>query len=380
MTERPGPLAGVRVVELGGIGPVPFAGMLLADLGSDVIAVRRIGDTGVGNPVLDRGRRSIAVNLKEPRGVEVVRSLIAGSDAVIEGFRPGVAERLGFHPIGLRRDNPTLVFGRMTGYGQDGPLAQRAGHDIDYIALSGALGAIGHVGGQPVPPLNLVGDFGGGGMLLAVGVLAAIINARATGRGQDVDAAMVDGAALLMAMVYGFHAAGAWTDQRGANLLDTGAPFYDTYRCVDGNYVAIGALEPQFFASLIDVLGVGDLVDIAQQHDRRTWPRMRTVFTETFARATRDEWAERFAGTDACVAPVLGLAEAPQHAHNRSRGTFVTDAKGTVQPAPAPRFSETPAGEPGSPPAPGSHTDALLREIGIDESDAATLRRDGVVG
>jgi alpha-methylacyl-CoA racemase len=380
MSDRSGPLAGVRVVELGGIGPVPFAAMLLADLGSDVIAVRRIGDTGVGNPVLDRGRRSIAVNLKDPRGVEVVRSLIAGSDAVIEGFRPGVAERLGFDPGELRRDNPALVFGRMTGYGQDGPLAQRAGHDIDYIALSGVLGAIGHAGDRPVPPLNLVGDFGGGGMLLAVGVLAAIINARATGRGQDVDAAMVDGAALLMAMVYGFHAAGAWTDERGANLLDTGAPFYDTYRCADGNFVAVGALEPQFFASLIDVLGVGDLVDIAQQHDRRTWPRVRTVLTETFARATRDEWAERFADTDACVAPVLGLAEAPRHAHNRSRGTFVTDAKGTVHPAPAPRFSGTPAGEPEPPAAPGSHTDVLLREIGIDESDAATLRRDGVVG
>ena len=380
MTDRSGPLAGVRVIELGGIGPVPFAAMLLADLGSDVITVRRPGDAAVGNPVLSRGRRSIAVNLKDPRGVDVVHSLIADSDALIEGFRPGVAERLGFDPSELRKANPALVVGRMTGYGQDGPLAQRAGHDIDYIALSGALAAIGHAGDRPTPPLNLVGDFGGGGMLLAIGVLAAILNARATGRGQDVDAAMVDGSALLMAMIYGFHAAGTWTGGRGENLLDTGAPFYDTYACADGKYIAVGAIEPRFFCCLVDGLGVGDLIDVAQQHDRRTWPRLREVLTDTFARATRDEWAERFADTDACVAPVLDLTEAPRHAHNRGRGTFVTDQNGTVHPAPAPRFSHTPAREPEPAPAPGRHTDELLREIGIDESDVATLRRDGVVG
>lgn len=375
------PLHGVRVVELGGIGPAPFCAMVLADLGAEVIRVHRPTERGTyPNPVLDRGRRSLAVDLKQPAGAELVRDLIATSDVVIEGFRPGVAERLGFDPIRLRRANPRLVVGRMTGYGQDGPLAQRAGHDINYISLSGALGAMGRADERPAPPLNLVGDFGGGGMLLTVGVLAAVLQARATGVGQDVDASMVDGSALLLAMIHGFVAQGTWTAERGRNLLDSGAPFYDTYACADGRYVAVGAIEPQFFSALLEALDLTDRVDAARQRDPETWPHQRKLLTEAFARRTRDEWASAFAQVDACVTPVLGLDEAPDHPHLRARSTYRT-VDGAVHPSPAPRFSAVGGERPPPPPAPtpGQDTDAILDELGLTADVISTLKDEGTV-
>lgn len=382
-----GPLAGVRVVELGGIGPGPFAAMLLADLGADVVRIQRPGDTrGAESPVLDRGRRSLAVDLKSAEGVEIVRDLITRSDVVIEGFRPGVMERLGFDPATLRETNPALVVGRMTGYGQDGPLAQAAGHDINYISLSGALASIGRAGEPPAVPINLVGDFGGGGMLLVVGVLAAVVNARATGVGQDVDTSMVEGSSLLMAMTHGFRALGVWPGGRGENLLDSGAPFYDTYACADGGYVAVGPIEPQFYAELVDVLtefaGSVDLSELpapGKHRDRATWPAQRRILAEAFATATRDEWAQRFEGRDACVTPVLDLDEAQQHPHNVARDAFVTDSAGVRHPAPAPRFSATPTRFPTPPPASGADTDDLLAELGRDEATITRLRTEGVV-
>ncbi|QFG22221.1 CaiB/BaiF CoA-transferase family protein [Actinomadura sp. WMMB 499] len=376
----PGPLAGLRVVELGGIGPVPFAAMVLSDLGAEVVRVHRPADRDTPpNPVLDRGRRSLIADLKDPRGAAVVHALIDRSDAVLEGFRPGVAERLGFDPPTLAERNARLVFGRMTGFGQDGPLAARAGHDINYIALSGALGAIGRPGRPPVPPLNLVGDFGGGGMLLALGVLAAVLNARATGRGQTVDAAMVEGSGLLMSMIFGRLAGGAWTVDRGANVLDGGAPFYDSYECADGRYVAVGAIEAGFFAGLVDVLGVADRIDLAAQRDPSTWPAMRDVFTEAFRSATRDEWTARFAGIDACVTPVLTMDEVLAHPHNADRGSFFTDSSGAIHPAPAPRFAGTPCATPSPAPVPGGDTRALLSELGHPPEDIDKLLAEGVV-
>ncbi|MCA2226392.1 CaiB/BaiF CoA transferase family protein [Nonomuraea aurantiaca] len=375
-----GPLAGVRVVELGGIGPVPFAAMLLADLGAEVIRVHRPADRDARpNPVLDRGRRSLVVDLKNPRGAAVVRALIDTADAVLEGFRPGVAERLGFDPVTLAERNPRLVFGRMTGFGQDGPLAMRAGHDINYIALSGALGAIGRAGQPPTPPLNLVGDFGGGGMLLALGVLAAVLNARASGGGQVVDAAMVEGSGLLMSMIYGRYAQGAWTVNRGENVLDGGAPFYDTYECADGKHMAVGAIEPQFFANLVAVLGVAGRIDLAAQRDPATWPAMRESFAKAFMDATREEWVERFSGTDACVTPVLTMDEVLSHPHNASRKSFFTDSEGAIHPAPAPRFDATPSSRPRPAPAPGRDTRAILSELGHTPEDIESLLGEGVV-
>lgn len=375
-----GPLSGVRVVELGGIGPVPFAAMMLADLGAEVIRVHRPADRDTRpNPVLDRGRRSLVADLKHPRGAAVVLALIDTADAVLEGFRPGVAERLGFGPETLAERNPRLVFGRMTGFGQDGPLAARAGHDINYIALSGALAAIGRPDHPPTPPLNLVGDFGGGGMLLAVGVLAAVLNARGSGRGQVVDAAMVEGSGLLMSMIYGRYAAGAWRLDRGANLLDGGAPFYDTYECADGRHVAVGAMEAAFFARLVDVLGVADAIDLAAQRDPDTWPAMRETFARAFKSATRDEWAERFAGVDACVTPVLTMDEVVTHPHNAARNSFSTDAAGAVHPAPAPRFAGTPCGRPAPAPAPGEDTRAILAELGHTDEEIESLLSEGAV-
>lgn len=374
-----GPLHGVRVVELGGIGPAPFAAMMLADLGADVVRVHRVGETAEPNAALDRGRRSIAVQLKDPRGVDVVRELAAGADALIEGFRPGVLERLGLGPRELHAANPALVIGRMTGYGQDGPFAPRAGHDINYIALSGALAAIGPAGHRPTPPINLVADFGGGGMPLALGVVSAVLSARATGRGQVVDAAMVEGAASLMAMIYGFHGRGQWSVRRGENLFDSGAPWYDTYACADGRYVAVGALEPQFFAVLLERLGLRERIDADRQLDRDTWPHQRAEFEAAFAAHPRAHWESVFADVDACVTPVLDMDEAPAHPHNAARGAFVT-LDGVTQPAPAPRFSGTPTAAPAPAPLVGAHTDEILADLGRDAEQIAQLRAQGVVG
>ena len=373
-----GPLAGVRVLELSSIGPGPFAAMLLADLGADVVRVHRVGESAPPNPVLDRGRRSVAVDLKDPRGIDLVHRLLEGTDVLLEGYRPGVLERLGLDPDELLANHPALVVGRMTGYGQDGPLADRAGHDINYIALSGALGASGRQGQPPTPPINLVGDFGGGGMLLALGVVSAVLSARSTGRGQVVDTAMVEGSAALMAMIYGFHAQGAWSLERGTNLLDTGAPFYDTYRCADGRYVAVGAIEPQFFAQLLDGLGLTGQIDAARQRDPQTWPAQRELIGAALAARPRDHWEAVFAGTDACVSPVLDLVEAPQHPHNQARGAFV-DVAQVTQPAPVPRFSSTPTVAPAPAPAVGRDTDEVLAAHGVSEDERAALRAAGVI-
>jgi alpha-methylacyl-CoA racemase len=376
-----GPLAGVKVVELGGIGPVPFCGMVLSDLGADVVRIHRIDEVGrPPNPVLSRGRRSIAVDLKDPDGVGVVRQLIATSDAVIEGFRPGVAERLGFVPDQLRSENPRLVFGRMTGYGQHGPDAQSAGHDINYLAASGVLGALGTPQTPPLPPLNLLGDFAGGGMLLAIGVLAGVLSARTTGVGQDVDAAMVDGSALLMAMAYGWMAQGKWPSERGTSPFSGTRPAYGTYRCADGKFVAVGASEPKFFRALVDELGLADEIDVERQADPTTWDTQRSAFARVFATETRDAWARRFAGRDACVTPVLTPEEAPDSEHLRARGTFLRGSDGAIHPAPAPRFSATPSGVPTIAPTPGAHSREILVELGIDGVRSDALLARGVVG
>ncbi len=377
-----GPLDGVRVIEIASLAPGPFGCMILSDLGADVLRIDRAGSCGPGATAppapLSRGRRSVGINLKDPEGVELLLRLVESADVLVEGFRPGVAERLGFGPEACAARNPRVVYGRMTGWGQDGPLAPTAGHDIDYIAISGALSLIGRAGERPVPPVNLLGDFGGGGMLLALGVLAALLERERSGLGQVVDAAMVDGAALLTAFVYGLRAMGAWQDARGVNLLDGGAPFYDTYATADGRYVAVGALEPQFYAALLDGLGLAD-ARLPSQHDRAGWPVLRARFAEVFATRTQDEWAERFAGSDGCVAPVLGAAEAAGHPHNASRGTFV-DVGGLVQPAPAPRFSRSAAESPSPPPRPGADTDAVLADLGHTPAEVAALRASGTVG
>ncbi|HEU4674526.1 MAG TPA: CaiB/BaiF CoA-transferase family protein [Motilibacteraceae bacterium] len=374
-----GPLEGVRVVELAGIGPGPFAAMMLADLGAEVIRVDRPTGPGLsfGAPhldVLNRGRRNVAVDLKDPRGREVVLRLVERAEVLVEGFRPGVTERLGLGPEDCWARNPALVYGRMTGWGQDGPLAPTAGHDISYVALTGALHAVGRAGGPPQVPVNLVGDFGGGAMYLVVGVLAALLEARTSGRGQVVDAAIVDGATGLTAMLHGMLAAGSWQDRRGVNLLDSGAPFYDVYQTSDGRWMAVGALEPQFYAALLAVLDLGE--DVPDRNDPRQWPSLRERFAARFRERTQAEWTELFEGTDACVAPVLSLTEAPAHPHLAARGSFVEHA-GVVQPAPAPRFSRTP-GALGEPPArPGQHSREALADWGVD--DVEQLIADGVV-
>lgn len=379
----PGPLRDVVVVELAGLGPAPFCGMVLADMGARLVRfdrADRMGGDITQTPQHDlhnRGKLSVAVDLKTPEGVEIVLRQVTAADILIEGFRPGVTERLGLGPEECLARNPALVYGRMTGWGQEGPLAPRAGHDIDYIALSGALHSIGPREG-PVPPLNLVGDFGGGGMLLAFGVLAALTHARATGEGQVVDAAMVDGSALLMASHHGFVAEGWWEPaRRQANLLDGGAPFYSVYETADGRHMAVGALEPQFFAALLAGLGV-DPADLGAQNDRDRWPEMRRVFAERFATRTRDEWVDAFIDTDACVAPVLGMDEAPDHPHNRERGVFI-EIDGVTQPAPAPRFGVTEPDVPGGPSHPGQDTDEVLAALGFNPSQVGKLRGSGVV-
>jgi alpha-methylacyl-CoA racemase len=377
-----GPLEGVRVIELASLAPAPFGCMILADLGADVLRVERAERSGPqARPPADplvRGRRSVGLNLKDPAGIDLLLRLADDADVLVEGFRPGVAERLGFGPQTCQRRNPRLIFGRMTGWGQDGPLAPTAGHDIDYIAISGALAPIGRAGERPVPPLNLVGDFGGGGMLLAVGILAALVERERSGQGQVVDAAMVDGSALLTSFLYGMRASGAWQEQRGTNLLDGGAPFYDTYETAGGGYVAVGALEPQFYAALLAGLGLAG-ADLPAQLDRSGWPELRRQFAAVFATRSRDEWAQVFAGTDACVAPVLSMDEAAAHPHAAARSAF-TDVGGIVQPAPAPRFSRSPAGPPAAPPGPGADTDAVLAGLGLTAEQAAGLRARGVVG
>ncbi len=340
-----GPLAGVRVVELGGLGPAPFAAMALADLGADVVRVVRPGQGGDGTAgrydVLNRNRDTIELDAKSPTGRETILDLVAAADAFIEGFRPGVCERLGVGPADCLGRNPRLVYGRMTGWGQDGPRATTAGHDITYASLAGALGHIGRRDQPPTPPLNLVADFGGGGMLLVVGVLAALVEARDSGRGQVVDAAMVDGVAMLMGAIIGAHQSGFWSDERGTNLLDSGAPFYDCYRCADGRYVAVGAIEPQFFAELLHGLGL-DPAGLPDQHDRSRWDELRQAIGDAIATRGRDEWDEVFRDTDACVAPVRSMGELATDPHLVARGT-ITNVDGAVQPAPAPRFSRTPA-------------------------------------
>ena len=372
-----GPLHGVRVVELAGLGPAPYACMLLADLGADVLRVDRPAGAALlpNQDVTARGRRSVAVDLKKPGAAEVVLRLVDQADVLVEGLRPGVAERLGVGPEVCLERNPRLVYGRMTGWGQDGPLSARVGHDINYASITGALAAIGEPGRKPVPPLNLVADFGGGSMFLVTGVLAALLERATSGRGQVVDAAMVDGVSSLLAMTYGFRAAGGWTDERGSNLLDGGAPFYDTYACSDGEYVAVGALEPQFWAVVVQTL---ELEDLPAQYDRAGWPVLRQRLSAAFATRTRDEWAEVFAGLDACVSPVLSLGEAPQHPHLAARSAVV-EVEGVLQPAPAPRFSRTP-GSTGAP-ARGAGADSRegLQAWGFTPAELASLEQDGVV-
>jgi alpha-methylacyl-CoA racemase len=364
-----GPLQGVRVVEFAGLGPGPFCGMLLADLGADVVRIDRPGGRGglIGalgsTSLLDRGKRSIALDLKDPGDLDVVRALVRRSDVLLEGFRPGVMERLGLGPEEALAANPALVYGRMTGWGQTGPLAPTAGHDIGYIALTGALGASGRPDERPAPPLNLLGDFGGGGVFLALGAVAALVHARATGEGQVVDAAIVDGTAVLTTMIHGMLDAGVWRDRRGVNLLDTGAPFYDVYRCADGQFLAVGALEEQFYAALLDGLGLAGDESLPDRTDPRQWPALRERFTELFASRTRAEWWAVFQGTDACVAPVWSLVEATHDEHNRERGVFV-EVDGVVQPDVAPRFSVTP-GAAGSVPEVGQHDGEIRAELGL---------------
>ncbi len=377
-----GPLDGLRVVELAGLGPAPFCGMVLGDLGAHVVRIDRRGSvtdwllSSPNNDVHNRGKRSIVIDLKNPQGLEVALDLIEGSEALIEGYRPGVTERLGLGPAACLARNPALVYGRMTGWGQSGPYATMAGHDIDYIALSGALGSIGTTE-RPIPPLNLVGDFGGGGMLLALGILAAVIAARRSGEGQVVDAAMVDGSALLMASHHGLMADGSWNAQRESNLLDGAAPFYSTYPTSDGGHMAVGALEPQFYSELLEVLGL-DSDRLPAQMDREGWPQIREEIASRFAQRTRDEWERAFRGRDACVAPVLSMEEARDHPHNRERATF-TEIGGFFQPAPAPRFSSTIIDRPQPPVDAGADTDSILTGLGYSPGQIGKLRGSGAV-
>jgi alpha-methylacyl-CoA racemase len=372
-----GPLSNVKVLEFAGIGPGPFCGMLLSDLGADVVRVDRKGP-GRASPadITARGRRSVALDLKSPAAVEACLKLMEPADAVFEGFRPGVMERLGLGPDVALGRNPRLVYGRMTGWGQTGPFSRAAGHDMNYIAISGALSAIG-TRDKPIPPLNLVGDFGGGALYLAFGLLAGVIHARASGQGQVIDCAMTDGAASLMAMFYGFKAAGMWRDGRRANLLDGGAHFYDTYQCADGRWISIGSIEPQFYALLLEKTGIND-PDFKSQMDREAWPALREKLSRVIAAKTRDEWCEIMDATDVCFAPVLDLGEAPKHPHNVARRTFV-EVAGVTQPAPAPRFSATPGKIAGPPPVIGAHNREALGEWGFSAGEIEALEQTGAL-
>jgi alpha-methylacyl-CoA racemase len=377
-----GPLTGIRILELEAIGPAPFCGMMLADMGADVLLVDRPSDPGLGlgrkraADVMYRGRRSVTLDLKARDGVAAATILAQRADALIEGFRPGVMERLGLGPDVLLAANPKLVYGRMTGWGQDGPLAPRAGHDIDYIALSGVLNAIGRAGGAPVPPLNLVGDFGGGGMVLAFGIACGLLEAQRTGKGQVVDAAMVEGASTLAAMFAGMLHEGSWTEARGANALDSGAPWYDTYETSDGKFVAVGAIEAKFYAELLERLGLAG-EQLPAQHDRAGWPELRRRFTAAFRAKTRDEWGRVFDGSDACVAPVLSFSEARTHPHNAARGSHVA-VGGVAQPAPAPRFSRTPGAVSRPPPERGALGREALADWGFGGADIRRLAALGL--
>jgi alpha-methylacyl-CoA racemase len=375
-------LSGTKIIEIAGIGPGPFAAMMLADMGAEVVRVDRAGavggDTSKPNlEILNRGRRSIGVDLKSPVGVETVLALVEQADGLIEGFRPGVTERLGIGPDACLARNPKLVYGRMTGWGQDGPYAQAAGHDINYIALGGALAHFGRAGTKPTPPINVVGDFGGGGMLMAFGIACALVEAGRSGQGQVVDAAMVDGSATLMTMMWGFQALGIW-GTFGTNVLDTGAPFYDTYETSDGGFIALGSLEPQFYAELVARLGLTDEVDTAKQMDQSTWPELRDRLTALFKTKTRDEWCEVLEMTDACFAPVLTMRETIDHPHIKARGTIVEEF-GLPQPAPAPRFSRTPGAITRPPAWPGQHTDEVLSDWGFAGDRIAKLRESGAI-
>jgi alpha-methylacyl-CoA racemase len=377
-----GPLTGLRIVEIAGIGPGPFAGMMLADHGAEIIRIERPGATGrvpPGTEILLRNRRAVAIDLKKPEGTAVLRDLARTADGLIEGFRPGVMERLGLGPDILLADNPKLVFGRMTGWGQTGPLAKTAGHDIDYIALAGALHAFGRAGEKPTPPINMVADFGGGGMFLAFGMVSAILHAQRTGQGQVIDCAMVDGAAVLMSMIWSLRAGGVWRDERGVNLLDTGAHFYDTYETSDGKYLAVGAIEPQFYAEMRRLAGLADDPDLDSQMAFYAWPDMKKKLTAVFRARTRDAWMELFDGTDACVAPVLSMQEAPEHPHNQARATFI-EVAGVTQPAPAPRFSvSTPEPPRMATGDAAADTEALLKALGYSAQRIASLKEAQVV-
>jgi alpha-methylacyl-CoA racemase len=383
-TTSAGPLTGFRIVEVASIGPGPFAAMMLADMGAEVLRIeRRVPATaapGIDDSILRRNRSAVVLlDLKAEEGLEALLRMVESADALVEGFRPGVAERLGFGPDACLARNPRLIYGRMTGWGQDGPLARTAGHDIDYIALTGVLHAIGRAGSPPVPPLNLVADFGGGGMLLAFGVVCALLETSRSGVGQVVDAAMIDGCAALMAMTMMLRHAGLWNDERGTNLLDTGAHFYDVYETADGRHVALGALEPQFYAEFLHGCGL-DADTIPPQFDRSTWPAMKARFAALFRNLTREQWCQLLEGSDACVAPVLSLEEAPRHPHNAHRGTFV-EAWGVTQPAPAPRFSRTPGTLRTPPPArDGEDGIAGLARWGLDAAEVERLRTAGVLG
>ncbi|HVP08305.1 MAG TPA: CaiB/BaiF CoA-transferase family protein [Burkholderiales bacterium] len=377
-----GPLNGLKILEFEAIGPGPFCGMMLADMGADVLLVDRPADPRLGFgrdrwfDVMMRGRRSVTLDLKSKGGAEAARALAAKADAIVEGFRPGVMERLGLGPEALLAKNPKLVYGRMTGWGQDGPLAPRAGHDINYIALTGVLHAIGRKDGAPVPPLNLVGDFGGGGMLLAFGIACALVEAQRSGKGQVVDAAMVDGASLLAAMFAGMLAGKRWTETRGDNVLDTGAPWYDTYETRDGKYVAIGSIESKFYEELLSRLGLS-AQDLPAQHDRKGWPALRKAFAEKFKERSREEWCEAFDGSDACFAPVLTFSEARTHPHNVARATFTRSGK-VEQPSPAPRFSRTPGAIRRAPPERGEGGAQALVDWGFSGSEIQAMKTLGL--
>ncbi len=373
-----GPLNGIKILEIAGIGPGPFCAMMLSDMGAEVVRVERADRVHEFFPktphgdLLNRGRRNIAINLKSGEGVKTLLRLVEGADALIEGFRPGVMERLGLGPDVCLARNPRLVYGRMTGFGQEGPLAQVAGHDINYIALAGALESIGRKGGPPTPPLNLVGDFGGGGMLLAFGVACGLVECATSGKGQVIDAAMIDGSALLMTMFHSFASMGGWNDERGTNLLDTGAHFYDVYETSDGKYISIGSIEPQFYALLLEHSGLGEGRELPHQMDRDQWPALKRDIAEIFKQKTRDQWCKIMEGTDVCFAPVLSLKEAPEHPHNQQRHTF-TVRDGVTQPAPAPRYSRTVPEIGRSPAYPGQHTAEVLADWGFDADEIAKL-------